>query len=112
MNDELFELRKISKILILANAEKIERELLKYATTDDRKKVWILIDGQRMTNDIAKMIGVKRRAVDTFLKFLENAELVENPRGKPPKKIINYVPPTWLELIKVEIPEEKEEQKA
>lgn len=109
MSDELSELRKISKILILANVKTIETELSKYATTDDRKRVWILLDGQRMTKDIAKIIGIKRRAVGIFLKILENAELIENLRGKPPKKIIDYVPPAWLELISVEVPEEREE---
>lgn len=37
MGDELTELRKISKILILANAKAIETELSNYATTDERK---------------------------------------------------------------------------
>lgn len=112
MSDELSELKEISKILILANAGLVENELSKYATTDDRKRIWVLIDGKKMSKKIAESIGVTERGVDKFLKTLVMAELIENPRGKPPKKIINYVPPTWLELIKVEIPEEKGEQKA
>jgi len=110
MSDELTELRKISKILILANAKAIEDELSKYATTDERKKVWVLIDGKRMSKDIAEAAGIKRRAVDLFLKILANAELIENPRGKPPKRLLDYVPSSWLELIKIEVPK-KEEQK-
>lgn len=109
MSNELAELKKISKILILANARVLEDELSKYATSDDRKKVWVLIDGKRMSKEIAKSIGIKRRAVDTFLKILERAELIENPRGKPPKRTVDYVPPAWLELIKVEVPKEEEE---
>jgi len=110
MSDELTELRKISKILILANAKAIEDELSKYATTDERKKVWVLIDGKRMSKDIAQSAGIKERAVYLFLKTLENAELIENPRGKPPKRILDYVPPSWLELIKIEVPKEKEQK--
>ncbi len=109
MSDELAELRKISKILILANSKVIKDELSKYATTDDRKRVWVLIDGQRMSKEIAQSIGIKRRAVDLFLKNLKSAELIENPRGKPPKRILDYVPASWLELVKVEEAEEEQE---
>lgn len=111
MSDELVELKKISKILILANAKTIEVELSKYATTDDRKRIWVLIDGQKMSKDIAQSIGISTRAVDIFLKVLENAELIESPWGKPPKKMLDYVPASWLELIKVEVPKEKEPSK-
>ena len=111
MSAELAELRKISKILILANAKAIENELSKYATTNERKKVWVLIDGERMSKDIAQLAGIKRRAVDVFLQTLETAELIENPRGKPPRKILDYVPPSWLELVKVEESKEKKQRK-
>ena len=110
MSNELEELRKISKILTLVNAETIEKELSKYATTNDRKRVWVLIDGKRMSKDIAQSIGISIRAVDIFLKVLENAELIENPRGKPPKRLLGYVPPPWLELVKVEVPKEEEQK--
>lgn len=38
MDDQLAELKKISKILMLVNAEKLETELAKYANTPERKK--------------------------------------------------------------------------
>lgn len=110
MNDELAELRKISKILILVNAKVIEDELSKYATTDDRKRIWVLTNGQRMSKEIAQSIGIKRRAVDVFLKTLENAELIENPWGKPPKRVLDYVPASWLKLTKIEESEEEEKR--
>lgn len=110
MRDELVQLKKISKILILANAKAIESELSKYATTDERKKIWVLIDGQTMSKDIAQSIGITKRGVDKFLKTLEIAELIENPRGEAPKRLLDYVPPSWLELVKVEVPKKKEEK--
>lgn len=109
MSNELSELRKISKILLLANAKVIEDELSKYATTDSRKKIWVHINGKRMSKDIAQCVGIKRRAVYLFLNDLEQAELIENPKRKPPKKIIDYVPPSWLKLIEAEVPTEEEE---
>jgi hypothetical protein len=39
MTDELAELRKISKILLLVNAPIVESELGKIATSDDRKRM-------------------------------------------------------------------------
>jgi hypothetical protein len=99
MTDELTELKKISKLLILAYGEAIEKELSKYATTDERKRVWVLINGQKQPDELAKGSGMKMRAVYDFLKILVNADLIENPHGEAPKKLIDYVPPSWLELI-------------
>jgi hypothetical protein len=102
MTDELAELRKISKILLLTNASVIENELGKIATSDDRKRMWVLIDGSRMPKDIATQLKVTERAVRYFLDGLIAAGLIENLRGEPPKKILDYVPPSWIELTQVE----------
>jgi len=110
MSDELIELKKISKILILANAEAIERELSSYATTDERKMVWVLMDGQRKSKELAQSVGISERAVNLFLMALEASELIENPWGKGPRRLLNYVPPSWVELV-IREPKEEEEQK-
>lgn len=100
MSEELGELQKITKILTLAHAKAIEKEISNYATTDDRKKVWVLIDGINMPKDMVRLIGkIKVRAVETFLKELEKAGLIEKPRKKPPRKLIDYVPPAWIKLL-------------
>jgi hypothetical protein len=108
MTTELNELKKISKLLILANGEAIEKELSKYATTDERKKVWVLINGERLPDDLAKSSGMKILTVYGFLKLLTNAELIQNPYGKAPTKIIEYVPASWLDLIKTESEDKKQ----
>ena len=95
----LEELRRISKILTCVHGDAIERELGKIATTDGRKTMWVLIDNNRMSKDIAKEVGVTDEAVNLFLRIAENAGFVENPRGKPPRRIIDYVPPSWIELL-------------
>ena len=102
MSDELTELKNISKILALVNAKAIETELLNYATTKDRKRVWVLINGQRASKELAELIGITERGVNKILKIFETADLIENPRGEPPKRLLNYVPPSWLELVEVE----------
>ena len=103
----LDEIRKISKMLSLVFGETLERELSKFCNTDNRKKIWVLIDGHRMAKDIANELELGIRTVEKFLKQAANAGLIENPWGKPPRKIIEYVPPSWLELL--EQPEDEGE---
>lgn len=45
-DETLKELKKISKILTMAHGEQLEKELAKIATTDDRKRIWVLINGE------------------------------------------------------------------
>ena|SRR2546427_10052307 len=106
-NENLAELRKISKILLLANATVVEAELGKIASSDSRKIMWVLIDGTRMPKDIADRLKVTERGIRYFLDSLVTAGFVENPRGQPPKRILDYVPPSWIELV-----QSKEEQEA
>jgi hypothetical protein len=102
----LRELKKISKILTLANASIIENELSKIANTDSRKKMWVLIDGKRMPQDIADMVGVTRRAVTYFLDDAATADFIEYNPYEPPRRIF-YVPPSWIDLIAKERGEEE-----
>jgi hypothetical protein len=106
----LRELRKISRILILTNAVAVEKELSKIATTNERKKMWVLMDGKRMPKDLAKEIGVTAMAVSNFLAAGVAAELIEYNRGEPPRRMLDYVPPSWIELVKLPVIEEKTEE--
>lgn len=104
-------LKSILKVLILSNADVIEKELTKIATTNERKKMWVLIDGKRMPKDLATQTGVTQMAVSYFLNACVVAEFVEYERGEPPRRILNYVPPDWINLVKFpssEISEEKQ----
>lgn len=95
----LRELRKISKILTLANASVIEKELSKIANSDARKKMWVSIDGIRMPKNIAEEVGVTQMAVSYFLNAASAAEFIEYAQRKPPRKILDYVPPSWIDLV-------------
>ena len=97
--DILMELRKLTKVTVLANAKTIEAELSKVATTNERKKVWMLINGNRMPREIADSSGISAVAVSYFLTAAEAAGLVEYNRGEPPKRLLDYVPPAWLDLL-------------
>ncbi|MGI0086802.1 MAG: helix-turn-helix domain-containing protein [Nitrosotalea sp.] len=107
----LKELRKMSKILIMSNGANLERELGKYATNEDRKKIWVLIDGNRQADDIVKATGLTKTPVYNFLKILEDSDLIERQRGKPPKRLLDYVPAEWTNLVQTDIKQlEKVEQ--
>jgi len=98
-----------TKILLLANAATIEAEISKIANNDARKKLWVLIDGVRMPKDLAKETGVTTMTVSNFLNVALAAEFIEYAPRQPPKRILDYVPPSWLGLIelpKIEEPSE------
>ncbi len=100
-NDEsLKQLKAILKVLILSNGPAIEKELAKIATTSDRKKMWMAITGKLMPKEIASQADVTQMAVSNFLAACKTAGLVEYTKGEPPKRLIDYVPPGWLELSK------------
>ena len=96
----LKELKKISKVILISNGDKLQIELEKYATTNERKKIWIQINGERQTADIAKLTGSSLRTVQAFLKILEDAQLIDERRhGEAPKRSFDYVPPKWFEMV-------------
>lgn len=102
----LRELKKIAKILTLTSAASLEKELEKIASTNDRKKMWVLIDGNRRQKEIANDAGVTQAAVSYFLSASVAAELIEYPKGEPPRRIVDYVPPAWVDLAKLPPAEE------
>lgn len=103
----LKELKKISKILILSNASVIENELSKVATTNDRKKIWVLIDGLKMPADIAREANTTSMTVSNFLNAGKVADFIDYKKGLPPQRILDYVPPAWIDLVKITGVEEK-----
>lgn len=99
----LRELKRISKILLLSNGEALERDLSKILTTKERRKMWMLTDGKRMPKEIASLAGVTQMAVSNFLATTVSAGLMEYVRGKPPTRLLDYVPADWIDLTKVPI---------
>lgn len=95
----LNELRVIKKILTLGHSDRITKELEKLCTTDERKKIWVLINGESMTKDIAKEVKLKRRGIERFLNQAEELGFIKNPKMNPPYRLINFVPPEWIELF-------------
>lgn len=106
-SDSVRELRMILKVLILSNATVIEKELAKIATTNERKKMWVAINGKLMPKDIASQTDVTQMAVSNFLGACKTAGFIEYTKGEPPKRILDYVPPSWIDLAKLPIEAEE-----
>ena len=113
MSNELKELQKITKILTFAHSDSLEKAISEYASTDERKIAWVLINGINMPEDIAKRIGRKitKWAIYDFLKILEEAKLIENPKRKPPKRLIEFVPASWIELLEGKKEKKKKDER-
>lgn len=89
------ELTKIRKLLELLARDSIKGELERITTTDERKKVWALCNGNNNTTDIAQKVSISLRAVQIVLKDLQEAGLVTAVRRGYLKRTYDYVPPGW-----------------
>ena len=98
MNNEenIFELRSIKRTLNIAFSDKIDSYLDNTITSHKRRKMWQVIDGEKMPNIIAEESKVTPMAVSLFLKFASELGLVQYQKGSPPRKIIDHVPAEWL----------------
>ncbi|MHA1410139.1 MAG: ArsR family transcriptional regulator [Candidatus Odinarchaeia archaeon] len=98
LDEKIFhELQAIKKILILNNKDEIDEYLSDIIKTDVRKIIWKNIDGIRQQKELVEISGIAQPSVSVFLNILKDAGLIEYETGKPPRKIIDYVPSDWLE---------------
>jgi hypothetical protein len=92
------ELKKIRTILAFSNSKIIEKKLNQIIKTKKRKEIWIYSDGTRTQTEIADLVGISQPAVSTFVNDTELANIIDNS-GKGPARVIDYVPPSWVDLI-------------
>ena len=96
---ELRELRTITRILLLSNSQAVKKEIEKICTSDGRKKMWVLCDGRHMPKDKEAEAGLSVGPISTFLNAGVAAGLIQYEKGEPPRRLLDYVPPEWIELI-------------
>jgi len=89
------EIVKMRELLQILASEKIKERVEYIATTVDRKKVWTLCNGMYSTSEIAEKVNISLRAVQIFLKELQDAGLVNTERRGYPSRAFDYVPPGW-----------------
>ena len=89
------EVQKMRQLLEMLARDVLKRELEKYATTVQRRRIWALCNGLLSTEEIAKRVGVTARAVQFFLEELRKADLVTFIRRGYPKRRFDFVPSEW-----------------
>jgi len=89
------EIQKIRQLLEILTRDSMKKELEKYATTNQRRRIWALCNGFLSTDQIAKRAGVTTRTVQLFLEELRKAELVTFIKRGYPKRRFDFVPSEW-----------------
>ena len=98
MNDDkvLNELKKLCNYMAILSIDPTKKllEVLiekKILTTEQRIKMFLLIDGERTTLEIAEKIGIGVRGAQYFVKELEDKEFIRTERrGNAVVPIKNY----------------------
>ena len=97
----LSELVEIKQLLLLNSRDIIKQELNQVASTDERRKIWGLMDGLTSTSEIAETVKITPRTVQIFITQLEEKELVVTEKRGYPKRRMDYIPSDWrLEEVK------------
>jgi len=105
INDNILALKKLKE---LEMREVITKEIERVASTSIRKKMWVLSDGTKSTDEISKAINVSKRAVQYFVQECVNSGLLGVDRRGYPIRRIEWVPPEWTETTLLKQPSEKE----
>jgi DNA-binding transcriptional ArsR family regulator len=92
--DELIRIRRTLEFMI---EDRFKIYLSEVASSPERQRIWMLLDGLTSTTDIADTLGITQRSVQRFVKILGNHNLVDLRRRGYPKRNINYTPQEWLD---------------
>ena len=95
----LSELSIIKASLMVSNYDIIEQNLDKIITTDDRKLMWIHLDGKKTQDEIAKLVGKTQAAVSYFISWGKNFGLIDDNNSQA-RRTIDIIPKSWHELKK------------
>jgi DNA-binding transcriptional ArsR family regulator len=89
------ELVNVRHLLEIAIRNELKKEIEKTVTTDERRKIYVLLDGFSSTEEISKKAGVSQRAVQLLVKELADAGFVIMERRGYPKRVFDYIPSGW-----------------
>ncbi len=89
------EVLKIRQLLEMLSRGVLREELEKTATTEQRRRIWTLLNGARRTEEIAHVVGVSQRAVQAFVRDLERADLIMTRRRGFHRRRFDYTPSNW-----------------
>ena len=93
------EISEIKCILLLSNHDLIEKNLEKLISTNDRKLMWIYLDGEKTQEEIAKLVGITQASVSYFISYGKELGIIDDSEGLA-KRTVNIIPRKWLEIKK------------
>jgi hypothetical protein len=96
INENLKALRKLKELELRGP---ITNELVVFASSNERKKMWILSDGVASTIEIAKQVGVSPRAVQYYVQDGLKAGFLRLDRRGYPSRTIDWIPPEWERIL-------------
>jgi hypothetical protein len=85
----------IYRLIELQTRPQLEAAVRKLGTTKERRKAWILADGQRKTEDIARLSGNALRTVQVFVQEADRAGLMDASRRGYPRRRFEVIPSDW-----------------
>ena len=92
-------LEGIYRLLEIQTRPQLEDAVRKIATTRERRKIWILSDGLRKTDDIARLSVTAVRTVQLFVQEADRAGLMDSSRRGYPKRRFETIPSDWAAEI-------------
>jgi hypothetical protein len=103
------ELTKLARIVAVPIALKQLQDL---ANTGERKAIWASCSGKLTREQIASKSGASLRTVKTFVGLAMTYGLLEEEKGKGghPRRVIDYVPSDWKNLVKKKQAKKKKQE--
>ncbi len=95
-------LETMRTILEIQARPSLKAEINALAPSTERRKMWILSDGEGKTLDIGKRAGLKVRAAEYFVEDGIRAGLLVLPKRGYPKRRIDFIPDDWEEIKTLE----------
>lgn len=103
-------LSAIRKILEIQAKQSIVNELEGFASTEERRKMWLLCNGELSNDEIAKKVGSTLRAVQYFVKDGRAVGLITMAKRGFPKRAMELLPKNWKEFKMLEKTESDKEE--
>lgn len=105
------DLENLTRLIRVIAAPIAIEQVEKLASTDERKKIWVLCSGKLTREKISAKSGVSLRTTTTFIDLAMTYGLLEEEKGKGghPRRVIDYVPSDWKGLLKKKKDKQKSE---
>lgn len=84
------EISIIKGIFIVSNYNSISNNLEKVFTTNERKLMWIYLDGKKTQGQIAKLVGKTQAAVSHFVTLGKEFSLIDDSGDKQKEPFILF----------------------